>query len=93
MRYNARFFAERFKPGDVVNVRGFGSDVPVSSQNIVWDSDGFIFADHLDRLLEAGANAGFGVSVRRDAAGSGGAENLLHSRAVWVDIDLALITI
>lgn len=85
--YNDRFFNELFKPGDVVNIRGFGSDVPVSSQNINWSEDGFAFAEHLDRLLEAGSNAGFGVSVRRDIEGSGGAENLLHTRAVWVDID------
>lgn len=85
--YNDRFFNELFKPGDVVNIRGFGSDVPVSSRNIVWAEDGFAFAEHLDRLLEAGSNAGFGVSVRRDIEGSGGAENLLHTRAVWVDID------
>ena len=85
--YNDRFFNELFKPGDVVNIRGFGSDVPVSSQNIIWSEDGFAFAEHLDRLLEAGANAGFGVSVRKELEGSGGAENLLHTRAVWVDID------
>jgi len=70
-----------------VNVRGFGSNVPVSSRNIVWDGTGDLIAEHLDALLDAGANAGFGVAVRRDIGGSGGAENLLFSRALWVDID------
>lgn len=84
---NDKFFSDLFQPEEIVNVRGFGSDVPVSSQNIQWTEDGFSFAEHLDRLLESGANAGFGVAVRKDLEGSGGAENLLHTRALWVDID------
>ena len=87
MSYNDQFFNELFEPGEVVNVRGFGSDVPVSSKNIQWDAEGFTFAEHLDQLLEAGSNAGFGVAVRKDLNEGGGASNLLHTRALWVDID------
>jgi len=84
---NDRLFHDLFREGDVVNVRGFGSNVPVSSTNIVWDGTGWLISEHLDALLEAGANAGFGVAVRRSVDGSGGAENLLFSRTLWVDID------
>lgn len=87
MNHNEEFFKDLFRPGDIVNVRGFGSDVPVSSQNIEWDEDGFVFAEHLDRLLESGTNAGFGVAVRKEIGEGGGASNLLHTRALWVDID------
>ena len=84
-----KFFSDLFEDGEILNMRGFGAPTPQGnfSENVQFSSDTVEREAIAQRATASGANAGFGVAVRKELGGGGGAENLLKTRALWVDID------
>jgi P4 family phage/plasmid primase-like protien len=74
-----------FDGAEVINIRAFGGRWSGSQNHKFTDQDAI--ERDVQTALDNGSNAGFGVAVRRDIDGGGGASNLLYSRALWVDID------
>jgi len=83
---NQSLIHDLFYGADIINIRAFGAPSGNFSTNLKCCDDHAVQSE-VDRAINSGANAGFGVAVRSDMDGGGGASNLLFSRALWVDID------
>jgi P4 family phage/plasmid primase-like protien len=83
-----------FTEGEIINVRGFGAPNPTGNFSTMLPyGDDDQLRTQVERAQSQLSNSGFGVAVRRSAEGNGGQGNLLHSRALWVDVDDPEITL